>query len=88
LNVRDCLIPDQTYLFNVSLTDEAVRLGWDSNFKTGLVALSSSRLVKRVDGREVVEDEEKKSDQFVYGTWEDFIRPLLSALADERPNHW
>jgi hypothetical protein len=60
---RDCLIPDQTYLFNARIDCEAVRLELGLQLRalsTGLVVLCSVDYSRKVDRWEVVEFEKEE----------------------------
>jgi hypothetical protein len=86
LNVRDCLIPDQTYLFSarIRLTKPSVENGTPTSCAVDesgcLVLQSTTRLENgQLGGRKGFE---QQSDQFVYGNWEDFYT-AFTFTADE-----
>jgi hypothetical protein len=86
LNVRDCLIPDQTYLFSarIRLTKPSVETGTRTSCAVDesgcLVLQSTTRLMSRQAGSR--KGFEEQSDQFVYGNWEDFYT-AFTFTADE-----
>lgn len=86
LNVRDCLIPGQTYLFSarIRLSKPSEETGTPTscavNESCCLILQSTTRFESRQEGSR--KGFEKQSDHFVYGEWETFYS-AFTFTADE-----